>query len=91
MKTKDKKEKIEWKKLENASKIFPETSNNKDTKVYRIAAELYRDIDPENLQKALDLTLESFPMYKSILRRGFFWYYFEWSSIHPQEIGRAHV
>lgn len=84
MKTKDKKEKIEWKKLENASKIFPATSNNKDTKVYRIAAELYRDIDPENLQKALDLTLESFPMYKSILRRGFFWYYFEWSSIHPQ-------
>ncbi len=84
MKAKDKKEKVEWKKLENASKIFPATSNNKDTKVYRIAAELYRDINPENLQKALDLTLESFPMYKSILRRGFFWYYFEWSNIYPK-------
>lgn len=84
MKTKDKKEKIEWEKLENASKIFPATSNNKDTKVYRIAAELYRDINPENLQRALDLTLESFPIYKSILRRGFFWYYFEWSDIYPQ-------
>ena len=72
MKAKDKKEKVEWKKLENTSKIFPATSNSKDTKVYRIAAELYRDINPENLQKALDLTLESFPMYKSILRRGFF-------------------
>lgn len=81
---KERKERVEWERLENASKIFPATSNNKDTKVYRIAAELYRDIDPENLQKALDLTLESFPMYKSILRRGFFWYYFERSSIYPQ-------
>lgn len=77
MKEKDKKEKVEWKKLDNASKIFPATSNNKDTKVYRISAEFYRDIDPENLQRALDLTMESFPMYRSILRRGFFWYYFE--------------
>lgn len=83
MEAKDKQEKVEWKKLDNASKIFPATSNNKDTKVYRIAAELYADINPENLQKALDLTLESFPMYKSILRRGFFWYYFESSQINP--------
>ena len=84
MKIKDKKEKVEWKNLDNASKIFPATSNNKDTKVYRISAELYRDINPKNLQKALDLTLESFPMYKSILRRGFFWYYFETSNIYPK-------
>lgn len=84
MKVKDKKEKIEWKRLDNASKIFPATSSNKDTKVYRISAELYRDINPENLQRALDLTLDSFPMYKSILRRGFFWYYFELSDIHPK-------
>ena len=84
MKVKDKKEKVEWKKLDNASKIFPSTSNNKDTKVYRISAELYRDINPKNLQRALDLTLESFPMYKSILRRGFFWYYFETSNIYPK-------
>lgn len=84
MKVKEKKEKIEWKKLDNASKIFPATSNNKDTKVYRLAAELYEDVNPENLQKALDLTLESFPMYKSILRRGFFWYYFELTNISPK-------
>lgn len=84
MKVKDKKEKVEWKKLDNASKIFPSTSNNKDTKVYRISAELYRDINPKNLQRALDLTLESFPMYKSILRRGVFWYYFETSNIYPK-------
>lgn len=84
MKSKNKKDKIEWKKLDNASKIFPATSSNKDTKVYRISAELYEDIDPESLQRALDLTLESFPIYKSVLRRGFFWYYFELSDIHPE-------
>lgn len=84
MKIKDQKEKIEWTRLDNASKIFPATSNNKDTKVYRISAELNSNINPENLQRALDYTLESFPMYKSILRRGFFWYYFELSNIYPK-------
>lgn len=84
MKGKEKKEKVEWRHLDNASKIFPATSSNKDTKVYRIAAELHKKINPETLQGALDLTLESFPMYKSILRRGFFWYYFESSSISPK-------
>ena len=83
-KTNPKKEKILWEKLDNASKIFPATSNNKDTKVYRISAELYEDVDPEDLQKALDLTIESFPMYRSILRRGFFWYYFELSDIYAK-------
>ena len=84
MKSENKKEKIEWKKLDNASKIFPATANNKDTKVYRISAELCSDINPNSLQKALDITLESFPMYRSILRRGFFWYYFETSDIYPK-------
>lgn len=84
MEAKDKKDKIEWQKLDNASKIFPATSSNKDTKVYRISAELHEDVNPLKLQRALDLTLESFPMYKSILRRGFFWYYFESSSIYPE-------
>lgn len=77
-------EKVEWVKLDNASKIFPATSKNKDTKVYRISAELYKDVNPANLQSALDLTLESFLLYRSVLRRGFFWYYFEISSIYPK-------
>ena len=81
---KSRKEKIEWVMLDNASKIFPATSSNKDTKVYRIAVELYKEVDPENLQKALDLTMRSFPIYKSVLRRGFFWYYFELSDIEPK-------
>ena len=41
-----KKKTIKWKKLDNASKIFPATSNNKDTKVFRLACELYDEVDP---------------------------------------------
>jgi len=84
MEAKNKSKKAVWKKLDNASKIFPATSNNKDTKVYRVSVELFEDINPDNLQRALDLTMESFPMYQSILRRGFFWYYLELSSIAPK-------
>jgi NRPS condensation-like uncharacterized protein len=40
-------------------------------------------VEPEILQQALNITLEGFPLYKSILRRGVFWYYLEKSDIHP--------
>ncbi|WP_312906706.1 hypothetical protein [Tissierella praeacuta] len=74
---------IKWTKLDNASKLFPAIANNKDTKVFRLSCELYEDVDPIVLQKSLDLTIESFPLYKSVLRRGAFWYYFEYSDIKP--------
>lgn len=75
--------KVEWTRLDNASKYFASVSNFKDTKVFRLSCELYEDIDPDSLQKALDMTLESFPLYKSVLRRGVFWYYLEASDIKP--------
>ena len=77
------KNRVGWRKLDNASKIFPVTSNSQDTKVYRISVELKENVNPPNLQQALDLTMESFPMYRSVLRRGFFWYYFESSHMDP--------
>lgn len=76
--------KINWTKLDNASKLFPAVANNKDTKVFRLTCELYEDVDPDVLQSSLDLTIESFPLYKSVLRRGLFWYYFESSDINPK-------
>ncbi len=77
-------QKIKWKKLDNASKIFPATCNNIDTKVFRLSCQLYENIDPEVLQEALDLTIDNFPLYRSVLRRGAFWYYFEFSDIKPK-------
>ncbi|CAK7065687.1 hypothetical protein [uncultured Tissierella sp.] len=75
---------VNWTKLDNASKLFPAVANNKDTKVFRLACELYEDVDPKILQKSLDLTIESFPLYKSVLRRGAFWYYFESTDTNPK-------
>ncbi len=74
---------VKWTRLDNASKLFPAIANHKDTKVFRLACELYEVVDPEVLQQSLDLTIESFPLYKSVLRRGAFWYYFESSDIKP--------
>ena len=78
-----KQQKVKWRKLDNASKVFPATCNNRDTKVFRLACELNDLVEPEVLQHALELTLENFPLYRSVLRRGVFWYYFESSDIKP--------
>lgn len=75
--------KIKWRRLDNASKIFPPTVTNRDTKVFRLYCELTEDVDPEILQEAISPTLDSFPLYRSILRRGAFWYYFESSDLEP--------
>jgi hypothetical protein len=72
-----------WSKLDNAAKIFPSTADSRDTKVFRCCCELYEDIDKEVLINSLNLTLERFPFYKSVLKKGIFWYYLEYSSIEP--------
>lgn len=79
-----KRRRVEWVRLDNASKIFPATANYKDTKVFRMFCELEEAVDPHLLQQALDKTLLSFPLYKSVLRRGVFWYYFENSQIEAK-------
>ena len=76
--------KVEWSRLDNASKIFPATCNDKDTKVFRIVCELNEAVKPDTLQQALNVTIENFTLYKSVLRRGIFWYYLENSDIHPE-------
>ena len=67
----------EWSKLDNAAKIFPANSKKSDTKVFRFACELFDTVDKQVLQQALNITLEAFPLYKSIIKSGLFWHYFE--------------
>lgn len=74
----------EWSRLDNAAKIFPPNSKNSDTKVFRFACELYETVDKYVLQDALDVTVESFPLYKSVIKSGLFWYYFERSHFKPE-------
>ena len=75
---------VEWARLENVSKIYPAIWTLKDPKVFRLTCELFEAVDPEYLQKALDVTVEDYPLFKSIIRRGLFWYYLERSNIRPE-------
>lgn len=70
-----------WTKLENAAKIFPSTTSKRDTKVFRFYCELNDTVDPKTLQLALNHTLAKFPFFRSVLKKGLFWYYFEDSRI----------
>lgn len=76
-------ERKQWNKLDNAAKIFPPTSSKKDTKVFRFVCELTEPVYEVALQQALDDAIEKFPLYRSILKKGLFWYYFEESDIKP--------
>ncbi len=73
----------QWSRLDNAAKIFPPTAKGRDTKVFRFACELKEEVDGKLLQQALIKTIEQFPIYRSVLRRGLFWYYLEESSAIP--------
>lgn len=73
----------QWVRLDNAAKIFPSTSSKRDTKVFRFVCDLKEPVDRTVLQHALDKTMESFPLYRSVLKKGVFWYYFEESSFKP--------
>lgn len=72
-----------WRKLDNAAKIFPATSNKKDVRVFRFYCELKEMVNGDLLQKALDQTIEKFPIFLSVMRKGFFWYYLEKSVLRP--------
>ena len=73
-----------WVRLDNASNIFLAAMTDFDTKVFRLSAAMEESVDPKLLQEALELTLEAYPLYRSVLRRGVFWYYLEESDLKPQ-------
>jgi len=72
-----------WSRLDNAAKIFPSNSSAKDSKVFRFFCELREPVDPQILQIALDRTVQQFPFYCSVMKRGLFWNYLEESSLRP--------
>lgn len=78
-----KKKQRSWTRLDNAAKIFPPASGNRDPKVFRFSCQLFEDIDKYYLQRALDTTIKRFPFYRSILKKGLFWYYFEETRLLP--------
>ena len=66
-----------WRKLDNAAQAFPAAAGKKDSRVFRFYCVLKEAVDAEILQTALDMTLEKYPLFRSVLRKGLFWFYME--------------
>lgn len=66
-----------WRKLDNAAQAFPAATGKKDSRVFRFYCVLKENVDADILQKALDLTMEKYPLFRSVLRKGLFWFYME--------------
>lgn len=66
-----------WYKLDNAAKLFPAVTSEKNTSVFRVAVILKEPVDGFVLQQAVERCIPRFPMFFFRLRKGVFWNYFE--------------
>lgn len=69
--------KKDWYKLDLSAIVYPTLQRRDFSSVYRLSILLKEDIDPDVLQKAVDMTMPRFPTYKAAMRRGLFWRYLE--------------
>lgn len=72
-----------WRSLDNAAKLFSAASSPKDTRVFRFYCELKEEVKEEILQEALDQTIQKYPVFLSVMRKGLFWHYLEKSELRP--------
>lgn len=73
----EKAEKTDWYKLDLSAIVYPTLQRRDFSSVYRLSVVLKEEVDPQILQKALDMTLPRFPTYKAAIRKGLFWRYLE--------------
>jgi len=79
-----KENKLTWRRLDNSAKIFPMSTGEKYSTVFRLSAVLKKDIQPEILQKAVIETLEKYQAFKVKMKTGLFWYYLEQNNKEPK-------
>lgn len=72
-----------WRSLDNAAKLFSAASSPKDTRVFRFYCELKEEVKEEVLQEALNQTIQKYPVFLSVMRKGLFWHYLEKSELRP--------
>lgn len=80
-----------WYQLDNVSKVFLATRNNRDTRVMRLGCVIDQDVDEALLSQALLQTIKKRPQFQVRIRRGFFWHYIERTDVLPvvsKESGR---
>lgn len=73
-----------WYKLDNVSKVFLATHNNRDTRSIRVSCTLKELVDKPTLEKALLQTIKMRPQFQVRIRRGFFWHYIESTDVLPE-------
>ncbi|HRY77931.1 MAG TPA: hypothetical protein P5154_04125 [Candidatus Izemoplasmatales bacterium] len=69
----------DWFRLDNAAKIFPAISTERETNTFRVQIEMTEDVDKDFLQLAVDAALERYPMFKVRLKSGLFWNYLDYN------------
>lgn len=72
-----------WYRLDNIGKFYSSQAGSSAQTVFRYAATLSDEIDPEILQHALDETVTVFPGFNVCLRSGMFWHYLEQATERP--------
>ncbi|MDT2817110.1 hypothetical protein P7H55_04425 [Vagococcus lutrae] len=66
-----------WYRLDNAAKVFPSVTNQRNSSVFRFSVVLKEPVKPDILQKAVDCVMPRFPMFSVRLRQGVFWNYLD--------------
>lgn len=74
----------QWFKLDTAGKMYSSIKSSRATTLFRLSADLKKNVDPDILQLSLDHIIERFPYFNVNLRRGIFWYYFDKNESHPR-------
>lgn len=79
----DEMEKNKFYFLDNAGFLYTAIASSRISAVYRISVKLTQVVDAVKLQEALDRTIHRFPYFQVNLKRGFFWYYYEYTKRKP--------
>ena len=72
-----------WLRLDNAAKIYPAARSRKWMALFRVSITLKETVDDAILQKALRQLVKRVPLLSYRLKRGLFWYYFDWHEAQP--------
>lgn len=78
------KQKNRWRRLDNSAKIFPMSTGEKYSTVFRLSALLSDDINPKLLNQAVKKSLNKYDIFKVKMKAGFFWYYLEDNDKEPK-------
>ena len=68
---------LSWSKVDNSAIMYPITTEDSVSNVFRVSITLDEPVRGEILQEALDIVLPKFELFNQRLRQGIFWYYFE--------------